>query len=283
MVCTSSGGGRHDCHGYWNSGYGNWHPYGSRGCEHVNGNKPQEARIRICQYRSINHWNSLYSGLALEGKLDRNWRVPDHLQVRDLRCSDHQRAYVRGGGASTASPTDVEPSTLVNSVGICNGSADTNFAICAAGASAQSEISLGTNFPANTTSTDVYELVLSAPPNGSSINYKVTRLNTGNVATGTITSSSQLPATTTFLTTQLWRSNSGIATAVAIDLVGLYGQTVYYGCDTSKNSVKSQAQMPGSAARRRRMPQRTGCASARSSSTSSGISVTGLVYRHDAI
>src|SRR5580693_10478975 len=63
------------------------------------------------------------------------------------------------------------------------------------------------------------------------------------------------------------------------------------GCDTSKNSVKSQAQIPGSAASRSRIPQRTECASARSRSispligpsVSPGIDIGLVLYRWEAM
>jgi hypothetical protein len=127
--------------------------------------------------------------------------------------------------SATGAPTDVAPSTLTNLVGIGCDNGDTVMQVYAAAGSAQARTSLGANFPVNTVTTDVYELALFAPPNGSDIKYQVTRLNTGDVANGTISGASALPANTTLLTLQMWRSNGGTATAVAIDMVQVYVET----------------------------------------------------------
>ena len=72
------------------------------------------------------------------------------------------RAFV-GMTASVAVPTNVEPSTLVNCIGVGKRAADTSLVICYGGSAAQTPIALGANFPASTSSTDVYELILYAP------------------------------------------------------------------------------------------------------------------------
>jgi hypothetical protein len=120
--------------------------------------------------------------------------------------------YVRG------SSTTANPSTLANLVGVGCDSTDTVMQIYASGSAAQARTSLGANFPANTTSTDLYELILFAPPNGSNIQYQVTRLNTGDVASGTISAAANLPANTTWLCPAAYRNNAAVASAVAIDI-----------------------------------------------------------------
>jgi hypothetical protein len=130
-----------------------------------------------------------------------------------------------GISATTGAPTDVAPSTLTNQIGIGCDNGDTVMQLYAAGGSAQARVSLGANFPVNTISTDAYELALFAPPNGSDIKYQVTRLNTGDVASGTISVAANLPSNTTLLTLQMWRSNGGTATAVAIDMIQVYVET----------------------------------------------------------
>lgn len=127
--------------------------------------------------------------------------------------------------ASTGAPTDVNPSTLTNILGVGTNAGDTELQLYAAGNAAQSRISLGANFPANTVSTDFYELALYCPPGALEVRYQVTRLNTGHSAIGTITDSARLPSTTTFLAPYLWRSNDGTASAVAIDWSSLHAET----------------------------------------------------------
>ena len=132
-----------------------------------------------------------------------------------------------GVEASIAAPTDVAPSTLANLIGIGCDNGDTNLQLYAAGSAAQARTSLGASFPVNTTGIDVYELALYCAPNSAQITYQVTRLNTGAVATGTITAAANLPSSTTLMTPQIWRSNGGTAAAVGIDVTGVYTEIEY--------------------------------------------------------
>ena len=129
---------------------------------------------------------------------------------------------------STSAPTNVEPSTLTNVIGMGHGAADTNFKIYFGGSAAQTPIDLGANFPCNTLSTDVYELALFCAPGLTSVGWQVTRINTGNTASGTLTGTvgTQLPAVTTLLSySTLWRTNNATALAVALDIFSDYIET----------------------------------------------------------
>lgn len=143
-------------------------------------------------------------------------------------CSDAAtvagaRQFV-GVSSTTGAPTNVEPSTLTNSIGIGHGAADTNLKLYYGGSAAQTPIDLGANFPANTLSTDIYSLELSCAVGvNNSVTYIVKRLNTGNFATGTLsaaTPGTHLPANTTLLAPlQAWRSNNATALAVGLDIM----------------------------------------------------------------
>ncbi len=148
-------------------------------------------------------------------------------------CSDAAtvagaRQFV-GVSSTVSAPTNVEPSTLTNSIGVGHGASDTNLKIFYGGSTAQTPISLGANFPVNTLSTDVYELALFAPTNSNNtVYYEVTRINTGNVATGTLTGTAgtALPSSTTLLAYQrAWRSNNATAKAVGLDIMSDYIET----------------------------------------------------------
>lgn len=134
-----------------------------------------------------------------------------------------------GMWATTTAIGNVEPSTLTNFIGVGHGAADTNFKIFYGGSIAQTPIDLGSDFPSNTTNTDVYELALFAPPSMSStVYYEVTRLNTGHVATGTLTGTSGtvVPAPTTLLCPhQSMRSNNTVAAVVGFDVMSDYIET----------------------------------------------------------
>jgi hypothetical protein len=148
--------------------------------------------------------------------------------IADAAAVDGARMFV-GVSSSTAAATNVEPSTLTNSIGVGHGAADTTLRLYFGGSAAQAPIDLGANFPANTRSTDAYELALFASPNLTSVGYMVTRLNTGNVASGLLTGETagvQLPAPTTLLTYhKAWRTNNTTALAVGLDIISDYIET----------------------------------------------------------
>lgn len=127
------------------------------------------------------------------------------------------------GVGARANSSTVNPSTLTNLIGVGCDSGDTNLQLYCAGATAQARVDLGVNFPANTISTDWYELVLFAPPNGTSVGYKLTRRNTGNVTSGTL--STNLPTSTTKMIPRATRANGTTASAVGIDVGIMYCET----------------------------------------------------------
>lgn len=148
--------------------------------------------------------------------------------ISDAATVSGARMFV-GISATTGAPSNVEPSTLVNSIGVGHGAANTNLFIYYGGSAAQTPIDLGANFPTNTLSTDAYELALFAPPGvAATVYYEVTRLNTGHVATGVLTGTSGVvvPASTTLLTyMQAWRTNNATALAVGMDIMSDYIET----------------------------------------------------------
>jgi hypothetical protein len=127
--------------------------------------------------------------------------------------------------ASTAAPTDVDPSTFANIIGVGCDANDTVLQLYAAGVAAQARTSLGANFPANTTNADAYELELDCAPNATTLTYKLTRLTTGVISTAIISDTAKLPVNTTFLTQQMWRTNGVTAAAVGLDVIVMYAET----------------------------------------------------------
>lgn len=149
--------------------------------------------------------------------------------ISDASLVATARTFV-GVSSSTSAPTNVEPSTLTNVIGVGHGASDTNLKVFYGGSAAQTPIDLGANFPTNTVNTDAYELALFSPPNvADAVYYEVTRLNTGHVASGTLTAVStgvQLPLSTTALTYSLvYRTNNATAAAVGIDVMSDYIET----------------------------------------------------------
>lgn len=145
--------------------------------------------------------------------------------VSDPATVANARMFV-GLYANSSTIGNVNPSTLVNMVGIgCEAGATTLSIYTNDGSGTASEVSLGANFPSQTLSADVYELILYCTPNATSINYEVTNLSSGASSQGTLTT--QLPANTQLLSPHFWRNNGTTARAVALDVASLYIETDY--------------------------------------------------------
>jgi hypothetical protein len=174
-----------------------------------------------------------FAGVYLTGA---NWAIGDgstyggfyfafRFGISDATLVASPRMFL-GLSSSVATPTNVEPSTLTNVIGVGMGAADTNLKIFYGGSAAQTPIDLGTNFPVTTATNQGYEVIFSnAYTSNNSVSYQVINLNTGTVATGTLTAATpgtQLPASSTFLGHQLWRTNNATAAAVGLDLGYVY-------------------------------------------------------------
>ena len=127
-----------------------------------------------------------------------------------------------GLDALTAAPTNIDPSTKINCLGVGQIGASNNLHIIRGNATAKTPIDLGANFPANTNA-DAYELSLFAPPAGGCY-WQVRRLNTTFEATGFLPST-EIPIATQLLCHQLWRCNNATALAVGLDVCGIYIET----------------------------------------------------------
>lgn len=140
--------------------------------------------------------------------------------VSDAAAVADARMFV-GMYGNNAVIGNVNPTTLPNIIGVGCDNGQTTLRIMHNDASGTATtIDLGANFPSNTLTVDFYELTLYCPPNGSSVGYRVERLNTGHVAEGTITT--DLPASNLALATQVWRNNGATALAVGIDVSNQY-------------------------------------------------------------
>lgn len=115
---------------------------------------------------------------------------------------------------------NVNPSTLLNMVGVGFDSGDTTLQLMTNdGTGAATKTNLGAGFP-TTGGQDLYELILSAQPNGSEIRYRVERLNGGNVAEGAITT--DMPVNTVFMTPHFWYNNGTSAGSTELAIHDMY-------------------------------------------------------------
>jgi hypothetical protein len=118
--------------------------------------------------------------------------------------------------ALQSSATDVEPSTIVNGFGIGYDSDDTQFQVIHNDASGTAtKVALGASFPKPTASRDaIWRLDLWGSSDTSVINYRFKNVETGAVATGTITT--DIPAVTVSLNCNSYMSAGGTSTRVGI-------------------------------------------------------------------
>lgn len=136
-----------------------------------------------------------------------------------------QRTAVGLFSTTAAISTTQNPSALTNVIIMGNDSADANMQIMHNdGSGSCTKIDLGANFPSTNTSA-VYEVIFFAPPNANFVNYRVIRLDTGDVAEGTITT--DLPDQARFLSWHAYANNGGTAAAVVLEVMRYYLETDY--------------------------------------------------------
>lgn len=154
--------------------------------------------------------------------------------VTDAAAVAGARMFV-GVSATTAAPTNVEPSTLVNSIGVGQLSTDaTQLRLFYGGSAAQTAIALGTGFPAIPATAGInngipYDFMIwCAPGQNGVVNWQLDRLDTGTSTGGTITPATvgtQTPSSATMLNTLIFRTNNATAAAVGIDIMNIYTET----------------------------------------------------------
>jgi hypothetical protein len=119
----------------------------------------------------------------------------------------NQRAFW-GLRAAITTPTSVDPSSQTNIIGVGYDAGATTLSVMHNdGAGTATSVGLGANFPVATG--ELFDILLECVPGSSTVSYTVIRLNTGDTATGTL--STNLPADTQFLSTVAWVATAGTA------------------------------------------------------------------------
>lgn len=134
------------------------------------------------------------------------------------------RAFV-GLTSATTAPTDVQPSSLTNMIGMGWDAADTNIQMMTNdGTGTATKTDLGASFPVPTADrTKSYELALFCAPGGTTVYWQVTDLGTNATSTGSITT--DYPANTTLLALRGWMSAGGTSSVIGIALMNGYIET----------------------------------------------------------
>lgn len=121
---------------------------------------------------------------------------------------------------SGAAPTDVDPSTLTQFLGIgyARGT-DTNWQFYNNAASTTTKTATSIAVP-TADRPSVFELVMYAPPNATSVSWEFTDLGSGSKSTGT--QSTNLPTNTNFLAGRGYHSVGGTSSVTGYTLFGYY-------------------------------------------------------------
>ncbi len=151
-----------------------------------------------------------------------------HIAMRWAPCTGVANATSRchAGLRAVVTPTDVNPSTILNAIGMGWDAGDANISLMSNdGAGVAAKTSLGASFPRPTVDrTNVFDLFLFAEPNnGSRVDYRVDNLTTGASTSGSITA--KLPAVNTLLMACAAMSVGGTSSVVGITLMHVYAET----------------------------------------------------------
>ena len=134
-----------------------------------------------------------------------------------------------GMSSSTSAPSNVEPNTLTNTIGVGQLSTDaTQYYWIQGGNSAQTAVAIGTSLGAPAgNSTTAWELAIFAPASVANTFYlQLTNLSTGATASTTMSGSATVvPQSSTLLAWRHWATNNATAAAVGMDLCSLYFET----------------------------------------------------------
>ncbi len=145
--------------------------------------------------------------------------------------------FFAGMTSATGAPTNVEPSTLTNCIGIAQlSTASDRLYLVYGGSAAQTAVDLTTSFPPYNGTVGVttgvpYDFQIWCAPNANGVvNWQLDRLDNGTSTGGTITPGTpgvQTPANTTLLNPVMWACNNATALACAFDVAQVYTETDY--------------------------------------------------------
>lgn len=129
-----------------------------------------------------------------------------------------------GLSTSLTPPTNVQPSTLLNSIGIIKDSTDATYSLYSAGSAIGTKIDLGANFNAESIN-DSFEVIFFSPINSGKVYYEVRRVNTGytHVTSGEF-SSANLPASLVQMGVRAWINSATALVQARLAIHYFYGE-----------------------------------------------------------
>ncbi len=133
-----------------------------------------------------------------------------------------RRCFV-GMSSSTAAPTDVNPSTLTNIIGVGYDAADTNWQVMTNdGTGTATKTDTGIARP-SADRASIFSIMIFVPPGGANATIQIVDEDTGSSYETTVTT--DLPSTTTTMAPRGYTSVGGTSSVVGLTLFGLYLET----------------------------------------------------------
>jgi hypothetical protein len=143
--------------------------------------------------------------------------------ISDAAAVANGRLFV-GLTSATANLANGNPTALFNILGVgANSGASTLSIMYNDGSGTATSIATDANFPANTRNTDMYEIIIFAKSNGTTVYFQLTNLTNGAIFTTETTTN--IPLNTQLLSWQAWRNNGTTALAVGLDIASVYLET----------------------------------------------------------
>lgn len=122
--------------------------------------------------------------------------------------------FFMGLRGNNGAPTDVEPSSLIDLLGLAFDAADANLQwMHNDGSGTATKVSLGIAIP-TTDRSAWYEISIYCAPNGTTIHYEFINLSDGTVLVGSVLA--DIPAATIFMTPLIYSSVGGVSSVIGI-------------------------------------------------------------------
>jgi hypothetical protein len=132
--------------------------------------------------------------------------------------------WFAGLSASTAAPTNVEPNTINNIIGVGKVAGLANLQLITKGTGAATTVDLGANFPAATANT-LYEIAVKNDQKNAAVDISITRKDVAFTQFFSFYTST-IPAIDIPMGIQVWICNNATAAANSLDLASIYTETI---------------------------------------------------------
>lgn len=143
--------------------------------------------------------------------------------ISDAAAVANARLFVGFRGVAAAIPSS-EPSALVNILGVGADTGETTLSFLV-NDTVGNATKIGTGLSATSRSTDLYRLVIYAPPMATWVAMRLINLRTGVAVEQVFTT--DLPDPTTLLTPHFWRNNGGTTLSVRLSISSFYSETYF--------------------------------------------------------